>query len=265
MTLSLVEKNILVTGVSRPMGIGAAITKTLAKAGANVITHGYSNYDKEQQYKDTAAHFPSTLANKLAEEGHCVTALESSDLSLKDVPEQVIAEAASKFGYLDGLVLNHAYSVCMSLEEWTAEHIDAHMNINIRASMLMIKAFAKQKPQNRNSAITLFTSGQYLGPMTREIAYAVSKDAIIGLCKQAAIALAPQNIRVNCINPGATDTGYCEGEAYETVEKMFPRGRWGTPEDAAKLVHFLHSDYADWITGEVIASEGGFRRDIMLD
>lgn len=46
---------------------------------------------------------------------------------------------------------------------------------------------------------------------------------------------------------------------------MFPCGRSGTPEDAAKLVHFLHSDYADWITGEVIASEGGFRRDIMLD
>ncbi|MGG3888974.1 SDR family oxidoreductase [Metabacillus fastidiosus] len=54
-------------------------------------------------------------------------------------------------------------------------------------------------------------------------------------------------------------------KANEIVTKMFPCGRSGTPEDAAKLVHFLHSDYADWITGEVIASEGGFRRDIMLD
>ena len=112
--------------------------------------------------------------------------------------------------------------------------------------MLMIQAFAKQNDINKGGAITLFTSGQYLGAMTEEIAYAVSKEAIRGLCTQAAAALASHNIRVNCINPGATDTNYLTGEAYQQVANMFPRGRWGTPEDAAKLVHFLHSDYAKW-------------------
>ena len=78
--------------------------------------------------------------------------------------------------------------------------------------------------------------------------------------RQVSVALAPKNIRVNCINPGPTDTGYLEGSAYEGVARMFPSGRWGTPDDAAKLVQFLHSEHALWITGQNIASEGGFRR-----
>ena len=81
-----------------------------------------------------------------------------------------------------------------------------------------------------------------------------------GLCIQAAAALAPHNIRVvNCINSGATDTGYLTGEADRQVANMFLSDRWGTPEDAAKLVHFLHSDYAKWIS-QTIASGGGFKR-----
>ncbi|MCR2044054.1 SDR family oxidoreductase [Anaerosalibacter massiliensis] len=263
--LSLKEKNILVTGVSRSMGIGTAITKLLAEAGANVITHGYSGYDKALKYRDYNNDFTNTLEQELNKKGYSVTILPPSDLSEKEIPEKVIEQAISKFGYIDGLVLNHAYSVCAPIGEWTSEHIDAHLNTNVRATMLMIQAFANQLPKGKSGVITLFTSGQYLGPMIKEIAYAVSKEAVIGLCKQAAVALAPQNIRVNCINPGATDTGYLEDEDYKTVAKMFPFGRWGMPEDAARLVHFLHSDYARWITGEVIASEGGFRRDVILE
>jgi Dehydrogenases with different specificities (related to short-chain alcohol dehydrogenases) len=70
--------------------------------------------------------------------------------------------------------------------------------------------------------------------MISEIAYAVSKEALRALCAQAAVALAPQNIRVNCVNPGPTDTGYLTGAAYETVTRMFPSGRWGTPDEAAR-------------------------------
>jgi 3-oxoacyl-[acyl-carrier protein] reductase len=128
--------------------------------------------------------------------------------------------------------------------------------------MLLIQAFAAQLPSGIPGAITLFTSGQALGPMTNEIAYAVSKDAVIGLCRQAAAALAPRHIRVNCINPGPTDTGYMnpEDSPYRQVAKMFPSGRWGMPEDAARLVRFLQSDDASWITGQILSSEGGFDR-----
>lgn len=262
--LSLKGKNILVTGVSRSKGIGASIAEVLAMSGANVIVHGYSKYDEDLQYKDTDENYVSKLQNELASKGYPITVLKSSDLSKANVPQEIIEEAVDKFGYIDGLVVNHAYSTYAPIGEWTADHIDAHFAINVRATMLLIQAFSKQLPKqltkDKGGSITLFTSGQYLGPMLNEIAYAVSKDAIIGLCKQLAEGLSAQNIRVNCINPGPTDTGYLEGESYAAVAQMFPSGRWGMPEDAARLVRFLQSDDARWITGQVIASEGGFRR-----
>ena len=144
---------------------------------------------------------------------------------------------------------------------WTPEHIDPHLIVNVRASMMMIQSFAALADTGKDNAVTLFTSGQYLGPMVNEIAYCVSKEAVICLCRQASYLLSDKNIRVNCINPGPNDTGYCFGEAYEAVAKMFPSGRWGTPDDTADLALFLHSSYAKWITGQVIASEGGFKRN----
>ena len=254
-SLSLENQNILITGVSRASGIGAAIAIKCVQAGARVITHGNPNYDAEREYSDASDSFGTDLA-----EEYNLKAIAPSDLSMPDEPAKVITRAREALGYLDGLVLNHAYSVNADIFNCTAENIDKHLEINVRASMLAIQAFAKQSDRDRGGVITLFTSGQYLGAMTDEIAYAVSKEAIRGLCIQAAAALAPHNIRVNCINPGATDTGYLTGEAYRQVAGMFPSGRWGTPEDAAKLVHFLHSDYAKWITGQTIASEGGFKR-----
>ena len=65
---------------------------------------------------------------------------------------------------------------------------------------------------------------------------------------------------MNTINPGPTDTGYVDQATRERVATMFPAGRWGTPDDAARLVAWLCTDDAAWITGQVVNSEGGFRR-----
>ncbi len=186
----------------------------------------------------------------------------SSDLSCLGEAEKVVSAASSCMGYIDGMVLNHAYGTSALIGEWNYEDIMKHLTVNVTASMMMIQEFYKQMPAGKRGAITLFTSGQYLGPMTDEIAYAVSKEAIVGMCKQVSEALAKYNIQVNCINPGPTDTGYVFGEAHDFLVARFPLGRWGEAEDAARLVHFLQSDYSSWITGEVIASEGGFRHDI---
>lgn len=256
----LTGRKILVTGVSRPSGIGPAIVRMLAEAGASVVFHGFSGYDAELKYGDADLGYAGQLASELAAKGLSAHALPGSDLSAAGEPERVVAAACELLGYLDGLVLNHAYSTCVPIGKWTAEHIDMHLAVNVRAVMLMIQAFAGQLPQGMPGAVTLFTSGQYLGPMTKEIAYAVSKEAILCLCRQAAAALAGQGIRVNCVNPGPTDTGYLTGAEHQAVAELFPAGRWGMPEDAARLVRFLHSDDAAWITGQVIASEGGFRR-----
>jgi len=258
-TIRLDGKKVLITGVSRPMGIGAALARRFAEAGAAVAVHGYSAYDMKLGYLSAMPDGTEALAERFAGMGLNVTALPSSDLEIPGVAEKVVEEAADTLCGLDGLILNHAHSTYGEIGQWTPEHIDPHLLVNVRASMMMIQSFVRQADSAKDNAVTLFTSGQYLSPMVNEIAYCVSKEAIVCLCRQTASLLGDQNIRVNCINPGPNDTGYCSGEAYQAVAKMFPSGRWGTPDDAADLALFLHSDYAKWITGQIIASDGGVK------
>ena len=105
-----------------------------------------------------------------------------------------------------------------------------------------------------------FTSGQHIGPMDGEIAYAATKGALHQLTKSIGHALAPHRIVVNCINPGPIDTGYAHGRVHERIAAMFPDGRWGTPDDIADIVELLVSDKASWIRDDVIDAEGGFHR-----
>jgi len=259
-SIRLDGRKILITGVSRPIGIGATLARRFAEAGAVVAVHGFSDYDVAMKHLTAMPGGTEAVTGKLKDSGLNVTILTPSDLEVPGNAEKVVAEAKEKLGTLDGLVLNHTNGECMEIGKWTPEHIDPILHVNIRASMMMLQAFSQQADAAKNSAVTLFTSGQYLGPMADEIAYCVSKEALICLCKQASYLLAHQNIRVNCVNPGPVDTGYCFGEAHENIAKMFPSGRWGTPDDTADLLLFLHSEYAKWITGQVIASEGGFNR-----
>jgi 3-oxoacyl-[acyl-carrier protein] reductase len=96
--------------------------------------------------------------------------------------------------------------------------------------------------------------------MSQEIAYAVSKGAIHQATASLADDLAGRGITVNTVNPGPTDTGWPTPQVHAEVLEQMPRGRWGTPDDAARLIAWLCSDDAAWITGQVINSEGGFRR-----
>jgi 3-oxoacyl-[acyl-carrier protein] reductase len=105
-----------------------------------------------------------------------------------------------------------------------------------------------------------FTSGQHIGPMDGEIAYAVSKGALHQMTRSIDHALSASRIVANCINPGPVDTGYADGQVHDTVAAMFPDRRWGTPDDVANLAAFLVSDEGSWIRGQVIDSEGGFDR-----
>jgi 3-oxoacyl-[acyl-carrier protein] reductase len=124
--------------------------------------------------------------------------------------------------------------------------------VNVRAALLLVQEFAAQF-EGDAGAVVLLTSGAHLGPMTGEIAYAVSKGALAIATATLAAALAERGIRVNAVNPGPTNTGYLDG----VEPTRMPSGRWGEPDDAARLVAFLASDDARWITGQVIASTGG--------
>ena len=104
----------------------------------------------------------------------------------------------------------------------------------------------------------LFTSGQYLGAMPGELPYVASKGALHQLTATLAAHLAGRAVTVNCVNPGPNDTGYADDATRAGVVARHPRGRWGAPTDAARLVAWLVSDEADWVTGQVIASDGGW-------
>ena len=247
-SIRLDGKKILITGVSRPLGIGATLAERFAKAGATIAIHGFSDYDLTAGCNNSASpNGTENVAKLLVDSGLDVVIIPPSDFAEKGTAAKVIEEAAEKLGGLDGLVLNHCYETYSEIGEWTEENLDAHFSVNIRACMLMIQAFAKQANTSKENAITLFTSGQNNGPMTNEIPYCVSKAAISNLCRQSSALLGEKNIRVNCINPGPNDTGYYPGDT----------SRWCTPDDAADLVLFLHSDYAKCITGQIIASDKG--------
>jgi 3-oxoacyl-[acyl-carrier protein] reductase len=107
----------------------------------------------------------------------------------------------------------------------------------------------------------MMTSGQDIaGGMSGEIAYGLQKGALASATRSLATTLAEHAVTVNTVNPGPVDTDYMTGDAYATIAAMFPAGRWGMPDDPARLIAWLATDEAEWITGQVIDSEGGFRR-----
>lgn len=168
-----------------------------------------------------------------------------------------MAAAVESVGPIDILVVNHARSGHGRLEQLTAEEIDAFLHENVRASLLLVREFAARHDDSRvGGRVVLLTSGQHLAPMAREVAYAVSKGALQQAALTLADELADRRITVNAVNPGPTDTGWLEGK--EPGREM-PFGRWGEPDDAGRLVAWLCSDDARWITGQTVDSEGGFR------
>lgn len=249
---SLSGRAAVVTGVSRRTGIGFATARRLSTAGASVFVHSWVHEDELSN--------PVELDKMLGELRLNASPIEHHEADFADAesPARVIALARETFGHLDILVVNHTRSRSCSLAEVTAEEIDAHLHVNVRASLLLVKEFAEQHDDRPGGRVVLFTSGQHLGPMRREVPYAVSKGAIHQATMTLSEELIDRGITVNTINPGPTDTGW----AIKDVDPSpaMPLGRWGQPDDAARLVAWLCTDDAAWITGQVIDSEGGFRR-----
>jgi 3-oxoacyl-[acyl-carrier protein] reductase len=247
----------VVTGVSRRAGIGFAIARELLAAGASVLAQSWTPHDEEQPWG------AEPIEDVLAALGGTGPRLAhvAADFAEPDAPGRVVREAVERFGAVDAVVANHARSALGTLGEVTAAELDLCWAVNARASVLLAQAFAAAHDDARpGGRIVLFTSGQHLGPMAREIPYAVSKGAIQQMTLTLADALADRRITVNAVNPGPVDTGWADAKLTERVGRALPFGRWGAPEDAARLVRWLVSDEGHWITGQVVNSEGGFRR-----
>lgn len=252
--------SVVVTGVSRRAGIGYAIACRMAAYGANVWCHHFSPHDDDQPWgSDAIDEVIEGIRAHLrpgAEVAHF-----SADLRDPQAPQQIMDAAVAAFGHVDALVCNQAVSGSDStLNELTAEMLDHHWQLNARASILLTQAFAHQHDSSIPGSVVLMTSGQNLGPMPAEVCYATSKAAVAGITATLSDHLADRNIRLNTVNPGPVDTGYLTPAGVTQVQKMFPQGRVGQPDDPARLIAWLCTEEAAWITGQTINSEGGFRR-----
>jgi 3-oxoacyl-[acyl-carrier protein] reductase len=251
--VKLEGRNALVTGVSRRAGIGYAVARRLLEDGASVFVQGWSSHDAAQPWGEEPGG-TEAVAQELG------TRFVEADFADAAAPVAVVDAAREALGPLDILVVNHARSGHGRLGELTVDEIDAFLHENVRGSLLLVQAFAAQHDSSREGGrVVLLTSGQHLAPMSREIAYAVSKGAVQQATLTLADELADRGITVNTVNPGPTDTGWL---AETEPGRSMPFGRWGEPDDAARLIAWLCSDDARWITGQTINSEGGFRRQL---
>jgi 3-oxoacyl-[acyl-carrier protein] reductase len=244
----------IVTGASRRIGIGAAICRALAADGADIFFTHWRAFDRTQQYEDEDG--PAILQDELRGMGVSCESLEI-DLSNADAPLRILDEVEACLGQLSILVNNAAYSTRDGYEVLNAETLDAHYAVNMRGTMLLSVGFARHFTKKTGGRIINLTSGQSLGPMPGELAYIATKGAIEAFTVTLSAEVASRGITVNAVDPGATDTGWMTEEIKRELLPRFPLGRLGLPEDAARLIAFLASDAAEWITGQVIHSRGG--------
>ena len=239
----------LVTGVSRPDGIGAAVARRLHESGAAVVASGWPPHDAEMPWgSPPAMNWPFPLGRH--------------DLEHPDAPAALVDEVIERHGRLDVVVAVHARSSSTPLAEVDATELDRCWAANVRSIVLLAQRFATHHEREpvASGRMIWFTSGQHLAPMDGEIAYAVSKGALHQMTRSLAHALGEAGIIANCINPGPVDTGWADAPTHEAVAARFPDQRWTSPAEIAELVRFLVSADGAVLRGQVIDAESGFDR-----
>jgi 3-oxoacyl-[acyl-carrier protein] reductase len=249
----------LITGASRQAGIGAAVARELARDGANIFITYYRPYDHETALSRDPDE-PRRLLDELRRMGPRADGLEL-DLSDSQAPKHLFDHVEANCGPVTILVNNATYSVRDGIENLSAGQMDKHYAINIRAMALLCAEFVRRYKENFSHGvygrIINLSSGQGLNPMSGELAYAATKGAVEAFSRSLSAEVARLKITVNAVDPGATDTGWISSELKTKWEAESPMGRMGVPEDAARLIRFLASAEAEWITGQVIHSRGG--------
>ncbi|MFM7173000.1 MAG: SDR family oxidoreductase [Caldilinea sp.] len=246
----------VVSGASRPAGIGAAIARRLAGAGADLLVTSFPPYDQQISRLGGSPHAVDELVDELRQLG-VRAAGWVADLSQPQAPEAILAAAHRWLGPPSILVNNACHSEAGGLDELDASQLDRHYAVNVRGTVLMCQAFVRQWQRRRGGRIISLTSGQGAGPMVGELAYVVTKAAVDALTVTLAKELAGRGITVNAVDPGATDTGWMSAALCHSIAGETYLHRVGQPDDAARLVCFLASEQAEWITGQILRSRGG--------
>lgn len=254
MKLNLEDKVALVTGVSREIGIGAAIARRLAAAGARIFATYYRPYDAAMPWGDRPDEAGIILVE--LDQLSAAAGLEA-DLGQPETPARIMAAARDQFGHVDILVNNATRDFAADLTQIDAAMLDAHYAVNVRGPLLLMQAFYEQHDGRPGGRIINLTSGQNVSKMPDSIPYVTTKAAIEGLTLSLSATAAQKGITVNTIDPGATDTGWMSPELKTELARLTDLGRVGEPDDVARLICFLASDEGGWITGQVLRSRGG--------
>jgi len=252
------KKIAIVTGVSRLAGIGRAICVELAKQKIDIFFTYWSEYDNQMPWQ-VRENEPDLIQEEIREIGSKCEKLEL-DLSKTNAVNILLKEVKKKLGNPQILINNATYSTATNIDSFSADELDKHYFINLRATTLLTIEFIKQFEYHKNGRIINLTSGQSLGQMPNEIAYAITKGAIDTLTYTLSQEIASKGMTINSVNPGPNDTGWMDDKLKETLKGQFPMKRLGKPKDTANLIAFLISENAEWITGQLIHSEGGFKR-----
>lgn len=252
------NKIAIITGVSRLQGIGRAIGIELAKRNFDIFFTYWTKYDQQMPWK-VKENEPDLIQAEIKTLGVQCEKVEL-DLTAENAIQELLEAAKKKLGAPSVLINNATYSTQTSIESLTAQELDLHYALNVKATTLLTIEFIKQFKWAKNGRIINLTSGQSLGPMPNEIAYAITKGAIETLTKTLSSEIASKGITINAVNPGPNDTGWMDEQLTKDLLNRFPMKRVGKPSDTAKLIGFLASEEAEWITGQIIHSEGGFIR-----
>ena len=252
------NKIAIITGVSRLKGIGRAICCELAERKFDIFFTYWTEYDNQMPWK-VNKNEPELIQQEVRKLGVKCEKLELN-LSKENAIETLFNRVKNKLGNPLILINNATYSTETSINNFNSEELDKHYEINIKATTLLTVEFIKQFKFTKNGRIINLSSGQSLGQMPNEIAYAITKGAIETLTNTLSQTIASKGITINAVNPGPNDTGWIDKKLRNQLINQFPMKRIGKPKDTANLIGFLTSEEAEWITGQIIHSEGGFIR-----
>ena len=248
----LLGKSALVTGVSRSIGIGAAVARGLAAMGASVFTTYYRPYDEANGGQDEA----EAIVGKLRAAGVNAHGYEA-DLTDEAAPKAIFDLAEQRIGPVDILVNNATCDYQCDIYSVTPALLDAHYEVNLRGTTMLCAEFARRHDGRPGGRIISLTSGQSIDPMENNLPYAMTKGAVEVLTRALSVSLKAKGITVNAVDPGGTDTGWMSPELIANLKANALYDRVGMPEDAMRLILFLASAQAEWMTGQVLHSRGG--------
>jgi len=246
----LKNKKAVVTGGSR--GIGKAIVKELALRNCSSVL--LTDISFASTPEECAKEIESELGN-----GTKIFAFKADATSFNDA-QATMQEAIDKMGGVDFLVNNAGITKDNLLIRMTENDFDAVINVNLKSIFNYTKAALKFMVSARYGRIVNIASVVGLMGNAGQSNYAASKAGLIGFSKSIAREVASRNITVNCVAPGFIETDMTKKLSEiqrEALMKNVPLGRMGSPEDIAKVVNFLCSEDADYITGQVITVDGG--------